>query len=79
MFAWTYKDVKGIPPKLGPHIIELDTSIPLAHQTRYRLNPNYATIVKQDIEKLLATRFIQPIEEATRLSPIVVVLKKMED
>jgi hypothetical protein len=42
----------------------------------YRLNPNYATIVKHDINKLLAIGFIQPMEEATRLSPIVVVPRK---
>jgi hypothetical protein len=40
------------------------------------LNPNYATIVKHDIDKLLATCFIKPIEEATGLSSIVIVLKK---
>ncbi len=40
------------------------------------MNPNYAAAVKEDIDKLLITRFIQPIEEATWLSPIVVVLKK---
>jgi hypothetical protein len=46
VFAWTYKDLKGIPLKLTQHIIELDTTIPLAHQAKYRLNPNYAIIVK---------------------------------
>jgi hypothetical protein len=30
-FAWTYKDLKGIPPKLEQHKIELDTTIPLTH------------------------------------------------
>jgi hypothetical protein len=40
------------------------------------LNPNCLTAVEQDIKKLLATRFIQLVEEATWLSPIVVVLKK---
>jgi hypothetical protein len=30
VFAWTYKDLKGIPPKLAQHKIELDTII-LAH------------------------------------------------
>ncbi len=42
MFAWTYKDLKGIPPELAQHIIELDTSIP---PTRYKLNPNYVVVV----------------------------------
>jgi hypothetical protein len=54
----------------------MDTSIPLAHQTKYIMNPNHATIVKHDINKLLGTRFILHVEEATWLSPIVVVPKK---
>ncbi len=73
VFAWTYKDLKNIPPKLVQHIIELDTSIPLA---RYQLNLNYIEAVKQYIDKLLAVGFIQPIDEATWLSPIMVVFNK---
>jgi hypothetical protein len=46
VFAWTYKDLKGIPLELAQHRIELDTSIPRARQARYKLNPNYATVVK---------------------------------
>ncbi len=46
------------------------------HQTRYRLNPNYATTGKQHIDKLLTIGFIESVEEATWLSPIVVVPKK---
>ncbi len=40
------------------------------------MNLNYVTIVKQEIDKLLALGFIQPIEETTWLSPIVVGPKK---
>jgi hypothetical protein len=40
------------------------------------LNPSYVVVVKQNIEKLLAVGFIQLIEEATWLSPIMVVPKK---
>jgi hypothetical protein len=53
IFAWTYKDLKGIPPKIAHHQIELDTSMPLVHQTMYQLNPNYVAIVKQDITNCL--------------------------
>jgi hypothetical protein len=42
----------------------------------YRLNPYYVTTIKQDIDELLTTRFIQYVEEATWLSPIVVIPKK---
>jgi hypothetical protein len=76
VFAWTYKDLKGIPLELTQHKIGLDTIIPPAHQTTYKLSPNYVITIKQDIDKLLATRFIQSMEEATWLSPIVVVPKK---
>jgi hypothetical protein len=69
VFAWTYKNLKGIPPELAQHKIELDTTIPLAHQARYKLYPTYAVIVKQNIDKLLAIRFIQFVEEVTWLSP----------
>jgi len=31
VFAWTHKDLKGIPPKLAQHIIELDTTILPTH------------------------------------------------
>jgi len=58
VFAWTNKDLKGIPLELAHHKIELNIIIPLAHQAKYRLNPNYVTTIKQDIDKLLAVGFI---------------------
>ncbi len=76
VFAWMYKDVKVIPLELALYIIELDITTPATHQPRYELNPNYAIKIKQNIDKLLATGFIESIEEATWLSPIVVVPKK---
>jgi len=76
VFAWTYKDLKGIPLEPAQHKFELDTTIPVAHQAKYILNPNYVATVKQDINKLLAAEFLEYVEEATWLSPIVVVPKK---
>ncbi len=63
-------------PELTHHIIELDTTISPTHQARYRLNPNYVTAFKQNIDKLLAIGFIEYVEEVTWLSPIVIVPKK---
>lgn len=40
------------------------------------MNPNYAQAVKEDIDRLLEAGFIAPVEEASWLSPIVVVPKK---
>ncbi len=76
IFVCTYKDLEGTPPNIAQHHIELDTSIPLVHQIRYKLNPNSATIVKHDIDKLLVVGFIKHVEEATWLLPIIIVFKK---
>ncbi len=50
--------------------------IPHAHQIKYKLNLIYASIVKQNINKLLTIGFIKLVEEAIWLSPIMVVPKK---
>jgi hypothetical protein len=76
VFAWTFKNLKGIPLELAQDKIELDIIIPPTHQVKYRLNTNYVTTIKQDIDKLSITIFIQPIKKATWLSPIVVIPKK---
>jgi hypothetical protein len=57
-------------------MIELDTTIPPAHQARYWLNSNDVAIIKQDINKLITAGFIKPVEETIWLSLIVVVSKK---
>ncbi len=36
-FASTYKYLKGIPLNITQQRIELDTIVPLTHQTRYQL------------------------------------------
>ncbi len=44
------------------------------HKARFKMNPNYVVVVQQNINKLLKTKFIQHVEEATWL--IVVIPKK---
>jgi len=76
VFAWTYKDLKGIPLELAQQKIELDTTIPPTYQAKYKLNPKYVTRIRQNIDKLLAARFIKSIEEATCLDTSIVVIPK---
>ena len=68
--------MRGIPKHIATHRIELDTAISPCHQARYYINPNYTKAVKEDLEKLLKAGFIEPTDQATWLSPIVVVPKK---
>ncbi len=53
----------------------MDTTIPLAHKAKYKLNPNYIAAMKQNSDQLLTTSFIQLMEEVTWLLPIVVPKK----
>jgi hypothetical protein len=75
MFAWTYKGLKGNPLSLAKHCIELKKDVPHLHQAHYRMNPNYANIVKQDVDKLLKTGYFKHVE-VTWLSAIAIVPKK---
>jgi hypothetical protein len=52
VFAWMYKDLRGIPLHLAQHQIELDTNILTSHQARYQMNPNFVVVVKHDLDKL---------------------------
>jgi hypothetical protein len=61
---------------LAEHKIEQEKGVPATLQARYQMNPNYASIVKQDIDRLLEANFIAPVEEASWVSPIVIVPKK---
>ena len=62
VFAFSYEDLQGIPKHIATHRIELDTAIRPSHQAWYRMNPNYAKVVKEDLEKLLKAGFIEPVD-----------------
>lgn len=44
-------------------------------QQRYCMNPNYVATVKKNLNKLLATKFISPINVARWLSSMVIIPK----
>ena len=76
VFAFTYKDMKGIPPHMCEHKIELQPETKPIRQMCYTMNPNYAAKVKEEINKYLEAGFIYPVEKTEWLSPIVIVPKK---
>ena len=76
VFAWSYEDMWGLDPQLYQHQSHLSTDAKPVAQWHYRMNPNYAVKLKEEIDKLLRFGFIHPVKQATWLSPIVVVPKK---
>jgi hypothetical protein len=76
VFAWTYKDLKGVPPEICQHQIVLESNAKPVRQRQYRMNPKYSLMVKEEIDKLLECGFIYPVPYSEWVSPIVVVPKK---
>ena len=65
IFTWSYEDMRGLDPQLYQHQIHLSTDVKPIAQQRYRMNPNYAAKVKEEIDKLLRVGFIRPVKQAT--------------
>ena len=40
VFAWTYKDLRGVPPEVCEHKIVLEEGVAPVRQRQYRMNPN---------------------------------------
>jgi hypothetical protein len=76
VFTWGYQDMKGIPPSICEHQIDLEERATPSHQQWYRMNPNYTSKVWEDLDLLLDVGFITPIGLMKWLSPIVIVPKK---
>jgi hypothetical protein len=52
IFACKYHELKGIALHITQHCIKFNIFIPLGHQAKYQMNPNYAIAVKQDLEEV---------------------------
>ena len=68
--------MKELDPQYYQNQIHLLHDARSVQQRRYRMNPNYAAKVKEEINKILRVGFIRPVKRATLLSPIVIVPKK---
>ena len=76
VFAWSYKELEGIPPEIVEHRIPLMTGAVPIRQKERRMNPQLQLIVKEELEKLLQAGFIKPVEITDWVSPMVLVKKK---
>lgn len=75
-FAWTYNNMKGVPPKLCAHKIPLVLGAQPVRKRLYRMNKNYVVKVQEEIEKMLEVGIVFIVEISDWVSPIVISLKK---
>ncbi len=76
VFAWSYKDLKGVEPNICQHTIPMREDAKPSKQRPYTYNDNFANKIKEEINKLLEAEFIYEIQHTEWVSPIVVVPKK---
>jgi hypothetical protein len=57
--------------------IHLNPDAKLVKKRLYRMNPRYKEKVKEEIDRMLKARVIEPVEELEWISPIVVQDKKI--
>jgi hypothetical protein len=62
VFAWSSKELKGIPRSICELKIELIIDTRLIKKQPYQMNPNHVQRVRDDLDKLLDTQFIFFIE-----------------
>ncbi|MCO5581547.1 hypothetical protein L7F22_035435 [Adiantum nelumboides] len=76
VFAWSYKDLKGVDPSICQHTIPLKSDAKPSRQRPYTYNERFARKIKKEIDKFKEAEFIYEIEHTDWVSPIVVVSKK---
>jgi len=64
--------MKGIIQDLGFMKIPLKSNAKPIKQISYRLNPKYKEKVKIELDKMIAARIIELVEESEWVSPMVV-------
>lgn len=74
VFAWTYKDLKGIDFAICQHTIPMRDDTKPSKQRPYTYNENFGNKIKKKINKLLEVEFIYEIKHKW-VSSIVVVPK----
>ncbi|MCO5613438.1 hypothetical protein L7F22_067714 [Adiantum nelumboides] len=76
VFAWSYKDLKGVDPSICQHTIPLQSDAKPNRQRPYTYSEMFAKKIKEEIDKVKKVEFIYEIEHTDWVSPIVVVPKK---
>lgn len=72
LFLTIITDLKGIVGNLGMMNITLKFDMKPVKQWPYHLNPKYKEKVHEELDKIIATGIIEPMEESDWVSPMVI-------
>jgi len=72
LFPTKFIEMKGIVGDLGEMTIPLKPNAKPVRRRPYRLNPCYKEKVRLEIQKMLDTGIIEPVEDSEWIGPMVV-------
>ena len=72
LFSTYFSEMKGIVNDLGEMKIPLLPDAKPSKQHLYRPNPKYKEKVKEELDRMLDTKIIEPLDKSEWISPIVI-------
>ena len=76
VFAWMYNDMPGIDKDITQHYIPTKEGHKLVKQKLQWLRPEWAQLVKDDIEKHIKAKFLKVVDYLEWLANMVLLPKK---
>jgi hypothetical protein len=75
-FAWSYKEMPGLDPRVATHKLSIDPKFRPVKQQPRRFRPELQDSIIAEVDKLIAAGFIKEVQYARWLANIVPVEKK---
>ncbi|CAA0824502.1 Uncharacterized mitochondrial protein AtMg00860, partial [Striga hermonthica] len=76
VFAWSYKEMPGLDPKVAVHNLSVRTGARPVKQAQRRFRPDLVPLIEVEVNKLIEVGFIREVKYPTWISSIVPVRKK---
>jgi len=76
VFAWSYKEMPGLDPKVAVHHLAVKSGARPIKQAQRRFRPELVPVIETEVNKLIEAGFIREVKYPTWVSSIVPVRKK---
>ncbi|XP_074277632.1 uncharacterized protein LOC141601266 [Silene latifolia] len=76
VFAWRYKQMPGLSPKIAVHRLAIKKGTSPKKQPQRRFRPELVPEIEKEVNKLIEAGFIREVKYSTWIAKIVLVRKK---
>jgi len=76
VFAWSYKEMPGLDPKVAVHRLSIKKGISPKKQPQRRFHPELVPEIEKEVNKLIEAGFVREVKYPTWIANVVPVRKK---